>query len=97
MYRIHVGTTRGSASWGKTHHYESEDAFLRALLSFRMSYEARQARGFLHNLFDYWLDKINGDEPTQITQIYRVEKLVDMEWTPLDYKFIPPSIELTHV
>lgn len=97
LYRIHYGWSTGSASSGEIEYYEDESRFKVDLLDHHLDLQAHHDR---RNWGKYMLNVLwrksrgNDNKPRRTTNIFKVEKVVNDEWVPVEYEFIEPEVRI---
>ena len=99
MYRIRVAWKSGGVSSGETQHYESLESLVIDLLSHEISVRNHSQRGRMSlgdRLISFWNTVRRGGfwAERDTTNIGAVERLVDGEWVPLEYEFVPPALKI---
>jgi len=96
LYRVHYGWTTGGASSSEIEYYEKVESLKRDLLEHHLDILAGNHKNWLSFvLADAWRRFLGRAENTRrTTRIYKVEKVVNDEWVPVEYKFIEPEVLL---
>jgi hypothetical protein len=98
LYKIHTGIRNGSASWGESKIYESYKEFYAKLLEAAIQQETNDIRGRNSEErwpFSLWNKYIlKKEEDSQVTKIYKAQKLVNSQWIDLEYTLTPPRLEI---